>query len=139
MTKKLKFQLIVLVTTFVIFLLLPNDIVWGGQNFQTVPTVPPTAMISSTSTDSPSVTPTTTTVETSTQPVKILTPTQLPSKTNTIMKPTTITSTPTKEVITQPVRTNISRLLLIGLGIMIVLGFVLIPITIYILRKRKST
>jgi hypothetical protein len=139
MNKKNRIHILVLIFTILIIVLIPTDVVWGGQNFQTVPIVPPSATITFTSTESPTETPTTTTIKTSTQPANTLTPTQLPSKTNTFMKPTTITSTPTKEVVTQPVGTNISRLLLIGLGIIIVLGVVLIPITIYILRKRKST
>jgi hypothetical protein len=136
MNKNYKIQILVLIFTFVIIILIPTDVVWGGQNFQTVPSVPPTATATSTPTetptDVPTETPTATLFFTSTQPANTLTATQKPSSTFTITV-SVLSPTPTQVVISQPPSAPLAIVLLIGLGIIVFAGVILI----FILRKRK--
>jgi len=136
MNKKMVYKFLVLIFTVVIIILIPTDVVWGGQNFQTVPIVPPTATTTSTPTatptEVPTETPTATLLFTSTQPANTPTATQIPTSTNTIAAPS-FSPTPTQVVISQPPTAPLAIVLLIVLGIIIIAGVILFSI----LRKRK--
>ncbi|MDO9085204.1 MAG: hypothetical protein Q7U53_03250 [Anaerolineaceae bacterium] len=94
MNKKFRFQPLVFLITILIVFLLPNDIVWGGLNFQTVPTI------------GPSRTPTIALTATVIQPTNTQAGSTQPSSqeftvTNTIAVQIPITSTKTVKASTQ--------------------------------------
>ena len=94
MNKNFRFQpLVILITIFIVFLL-PNDIVWGGLDFQTVPTIGPSR--------TPTIASTATVIQpTNTQAVSTQPSPQEFTATNTIAVLIPITSTKTVKASTQ--------------------------------------
>jgi hypothetical protein len=93
MLNKFGFQFIGLIFLFAIILLLPIDVVWGGQNFQTIPTI------------GPSRTPTATNIGSTTQPINTQQPGQDATSTKTISITLVYTIEPTIKV-TRPSATK---------------------------------
>ena len=83
MKKNIKFKNIIFLLTIVILFMMPNHIVWGGQNFQTVPTI------------GPSNTPTRTKILSETQTTSTKTPSETKTATKSKTSPTFPTITPT--------------------------------------------
>ena len=98
MFNKFGFQLIALLILFAIILVIPVDVVWGGQNFQTIPTIGPTR------------TPTATTISSTTQPVNTQQPNQTATATKTVSITLIFTVDPTIQK-TQP-RTTTTEMML---------------------------
>ena len=86
MKKKFRFTFLFILLTIAILLLIPNHIVWGGQSFQTVPTI------------GPSITPTKTKKITVTQLNSTQTPIQKTTATKSKASPTLSTTTSTVTV-----------------------------------------
>lgn len=84
---KIKFGIryLILPIIIVLFLLIPENIVWGGQNFQTVPTLGPTN------------TPTRTKPFTATQPIRTKTSVGIYTSTSVLNSPVAATATSTVE------------------------------------------
>ncbi|MBW6473910.1 MAG: hypothetical protein K0B14_12330 [Anaerolineaceae bacterium] len=81
-----------------LYLLIPENVVWGGQSFQTVPTI------------GPSPTPTRTLSMTATQPANTSTPLYNPTATAVLISPVAATATftadPNQEAISETVQTE---------------------------------
>lgn len=86
---KIKFGMryLILPVIIALFLLIPENIVWGGQNFQTVPTIGPTN------------TPTRTAAVTSTQPISTQTSVGISTSTTVLISPMAATATSTTVLI----------------------------------------
>jgi len=100
MLNKFGFQLIALLILFAIILVIPVDVVWGGQNFQTIPTIGPTR------------TSTATTISSTTQPVKTQQPNQTATSTKTVSITLIFTVDPTIQK-TNPLTTAIATEMLL--------------------------
>lgn len=83
MKKKFCKRYLILPIIITLILLIPENIVWGGQNFQTVPTVGPTN------------TPTRTKAFTATQPLKTQTSVKISTSTSILNSPVAFTATST--------------------------------------------
>lgn len=85
MKSKFGIKYLILPIIISLFLLIPENVVWGGQSFQTVPTI------------GPSSTPTRTLSFTATQPANNSTPMNNPTTTTGLISPVAPTSTFTPE------------------------------------------
>ncbi|MBE0687245.1 MAG: hypothetical protein IH585_14740 [Anaerolineaceae bacterium] len=134
--KQLILKCFSLISVLLLFLSIPQHVVWGGLDFQTVPTLPSTATSTSTSTLTPTVTitipptmtntntsmpPTTTFTNTSTQPAKAF---------------PTFTKTP--EIVVIPPRSNWINYVLVALVSAIVIATGMIGYILFIRKKKPS-
>ncbi len=85
MKSKLEIKYLILPIIIALFLLIPENVVWGGQSFQTVPTIGPTN------------TPTRTKTSTATQPISVKTLVSTSTSTTSLISPVASTSTFTPE------------------------------------------
>ncbi len=89
MKTKLGIKFLIIPIIITLFLLIPDNIVWGGHSFQTVPTI------------GPSNTPTRTKTYTATQPISTQTSLNISTSTVAFISPATATTTSTVKA-TQP-------------------------------------
>ncbi|PKO04483.1 MAG: hypothetical protein CVU41_16645 [Chloroflexi bacterium HGW-Chloroflexi-3] len=85
MKKKLSFRFLILPIIITLFLLIPENVVWGGLNYQTVPTIGPTN------------TPTRTKTSTATQPFSTQTSVGISTSTSVSISTMVATATSTAE------------------------------------------
>ena len=85
MNKQLTLKLFLTIGILFLFVLIPTHVVWGGQNFQTVPTIGPTN------------TPTRTKTFTANQPISTQTSVRLSTSTPVSISPVAATATTTAE------------------------------------------
>ena len=85
MNKQLTLKLFLIIGILFLFVFIPPHVVWGGQNFQTVPTIGPTN------------TPTRTKTSTANQPISTQTSVRLSTSTPVSISPVAATATTTAE------------------------------------------
>lgn len=136
MKKQLTLKLFLIIGIFLLFVLIPPHVVWGGLDFQTVPTLPPTATTTSTATLTPTetITATPTIVNTSTS----IPPS--PTFTKTFIQPVQAspTFTQTPEIIFTPPASNRLNYLLLALVSAIAIATGIIGYILFIRKKKPS-
>jgi hypothetical protein len=136
MNKKMTSRLIFIVGILILILFLPQHVVWGGLDFQTVSTLLPTATITSTVTLTPTATitaiPTIENTSTSIPPT--------PTFTKTLIQPVQVspTFTTTPETVVVPPRSNLIIYILLALVGAIAIGTGAIGYILFF-RKKKSS
>jgi hypothetical protein len=136
MNKELTLKLFLIIGILFLFVFIPPHVVWGGLDFQTVPTLPPTATITSTSTLTPTATITVT-------PTIIYTSTSIPPTptfTNTFIQPVQASPTFTKtpEIVVPPPQSNWINYVLLALVIAIAIASGIIGYLLLIRKKKPS-
>ncbi len=132
MNKQLGLKLLPLICFLLLFLLVPQNVVWGGLDPQTVPTLPPTATATSTNTATSTVTVTPTMTNTNTS----IPPTITRTFTATQLSQASATFTSTPEVVIPPRSSPWRTFLILGLIAVIALGTGLIGF-FFVFRKKK--
>lgn len=136
MDKQLTLKLFSLIGILLLFLFIPQHVVWGGLDFQTVPTLPPTATTTSTATltSTATITLTPTIVNTNTT----VPPT--PTFTKTLIQPVQAspTYTRTPEIVETPPRSNWINYVLLALVSAIAIATGAIGYILFF-RKKKPT
>lgn len=140
MNKKLRSKRLPLIGFLLLFLFIPQSVVWGGLDPQTVPTLPPTATATSTVTVTSTLTATSTITS---KPTTANTSTTIPPTITQTFTATQLnlgsdTFTPTPQVVVPPRATNFLTFLLLGLVAAIVFGAGILAFFL-ILRKKKTT
>lgn len=136
MKKQLTLKLFLIVGVLLLFMFIPPRVVWGGLDFQTVPTLPPTATTTSTSTLTPTATITVT-------PTFVITSTSIPPTptfTKTLIQPLQVSPTYTKtpEVVVVPPRSNWINYVLLGLVSAIAIATGAIGYILFFRKKKPS-
>jgi carbohydrate-binding DOMON domain-containing protein len=136
MNKQSVIKMLLLIGVFVLFVFNPQHVVWGGLDFQTVPTLLPTATTTSTSTLTPTATITVT-------PTIVYTSTSIPPTptfTNTFIQPVqaspTFTNTP--EIVVPPPQSNWINYVLLALVVAIAIATGIIGYLLLIRKKKPS-
>lgn len=136
MKKQLTLKLFLIIGVLLLFVFIPPHVVWGGLDFQTVPTLPPTATTTSTSTLTPTatftVTPTIVNTSTSIPPS--------PTFTRTLIQPVqpSPTFTQTPEIIDTPPASNWINYLLLALVSAIAIATGVIGYILFFRKKKPS-
>ena len=135
MKKNLGLKLVLFIGFMILFLFIPQNVVWSGLDPQTVPTLPPTATSTSTvtATSTVTVTPTMTNTNTSVPP----TITRTFTATTIAQASATFTSTP--EVIVPPPSSPWRTFVLLGLLAAVALSIGIIVFFLIFRRKKAST
>lgn len=136
MNKQLALKIVSIMGVLSLFLFIPQNVVWGGLDFQTVPTLPPTATSTSTSTLTPTATITVTSTITSTNTSIPPTLTFTTTSTQPAQVSPTITKTP--YVVVTPPRSNWIIYAVLALLIAIALGTGIIGYLLFIRKKKPS-
>ncbi len=136
MNKQWTLKLFSLIAVLLLFLLIPQNVVWGGMDFQTVPTLAPTATSTSTSTLTPTATITVTATITTTN--TSIPPTQTFTTTSTQLVQVSPTITKTPYVVVTPPRSNWLLYAVLALLIAIALGTGIIGYILFIRKKKPS-
>ena len=136
MKKTLTLRLIAIIGVLLLFVFIPQNVVWGGLDYQTVPSLPPTSTTTSTATLTPTATitktPTTANTNTSIPP----TPTFTKSSTQPVQASPTFTKTP--EVVVTPPRSNWINYVLLALVGAIAIGTGIIGYILFFRKKNPS-
>ncbi len=125
-----------LVVVLLLFMFFPQNVVWGGLDFQTVPTLPPTATSTSTATLTPTATITVTATITNTN--TSIPPTQTFTLTSTQPVQISPTFTNTPEIIVEPPLLNWINYLLLAIVSAIAIVTGVIGYILFIRKKKPS-
>lgn len=136
MNKQFYLRMFSLIGVLLLFLFIPQHVVWGGLDFQTVPTLPPTATSTSTSTLTPTATITVTATITSTN--TSIPPTSTFTTTSTQPAQVSPTFTKTPEITVEPSPLNWINYLLLALVSAIAIVTGVIGYILFIRRKKPS-
>ncbi len=136
MKKQLALKLFLIIGVLLLFVFIPPHVVWGGLDFQTVPTLPPTATTTSTATLTPTATITAT-------PTIVITSTSIPptpTYTTTFIQPVQASPTYTKtpEIVVTPPRSNWINYLLVVLVSAIAIATGIIGYILFVRKKKPS-
>lgn len=135
MKKHLRLNTLPIIVFVLLLLSLPQTVVWGGLDHQTVPTLPPTSTSTSTNTatSTATVTPTMTNTNTS------IPPTITKTLVATLISQVSPTFTTTPEVIVPPRSSNLLTFLILGVVAATALGIGLIVFFVFRNRKPPSS
>jgi hypothetical protein len=136
MNKQLALKIFSLICFLLLFLFIPQNVVWGGLDFQTVPTLPPTATTTSTSTLTPTATITATATITRTNTSIPATSTFTLTSTQPVQVSPTFTNTP--EIIEEPPLLNWINYLLLALVSAIAIVTGVIGYILFVRKKKPS-
>lgn len=140
MKKQLTLKLFLIIGVLLLFVFIPPHVVWGGLDFQTVPTLPPTATTTSTATSTTTLTPTATITVT---PTMVNTNTFVPltpTFTKTLIQPVQAspTFTETPEIVVVPPPSNWINYVLLALVGAIAIGTGVIGYILFFRKKKPS-
>ncbi|MBW6473909.1 MAG: hypothetical protein K0B14_12325 [Anaerolineaceae bacterium] len=136
MNKQSVIKMLLPIGVLLLFVFIPPHVVWGGLDFQTVPTLPPTATTTSTvtltATATITVTPTIVNTSTSIPPT--------PTFTKTLIQPVQAspTYTQTPEIVVVPPRSNWINYLLLALVSAIAIATGAIGYILFFRKKKPS-